>query len=98
MAGKEFFGNLGDTLKAKSKEAAEKAKDMAEIAKLKSQISTCEETIKKNYSEIGKLYFEALDGEAADEENPYAKQIEAIRNAMAAVDELQEQIRLIKEN
>ena len=38
--------------------AADKAKELAAIANLKSQISTCEEVMKKNYLEIGKIYFQ----------------------------------------
>ena len=38
----DFFEKLGDTISAKGKEVADKAKDQAEILSLKGQISTCE--------------------------------------------------------
>ena len=44
----DWMEKLGDTISAKGREAADKAKEMAQIASLKSQISTCEEVIKKN--------------------------------------------------
>lgn len=40
---------------------ADKAKDVAQIAKLKAQIVSCEEVIRKNYLEIGKMVYEAYE-------------------------------------
>jgi polyhydroxyalkanoate synthesis regulator phasin len=89
----EFFEKIGDTITTKGKEAADKAKEMAEVANLKSQISTCEEVIKKNYMEIGRLFMEQYK----DAENaPFEKQRTAILNAQAGVEELQQKIRDIK--
>lgn len=89
----DFIEKLGDTIAEKGKEAADKAKELAEIANLKSQISTCEEIIKKNYMEIGKLYYEEYSNMP---EAPFEKQCRAIRNAKNGVEELQEKIREIK--
>lgn len=89
----DFFEKLGDMISAKGKEVADKAKDTAEILRLRSQISTCEEVIKKNYLEIGKLFFEQY-GE--DPEAPFEKQCTAIRNAQGGIRELQEKIDEIK--
>ena len=89
----DFLEKLGDTITIKGKEAADKAKELAEIANLKSQISTCEEVVKKNYLEIGKLYYE-LYGDMPEE--PFAKQCRNIDNAKNGVDALQEKIREIK--
>ena len=89
----EFFLKLGETITTKGKEATDKAKKMAEIASLKSQISTCEEVIKKNYMEIGRLFMEQYkDAEDA----PFEKQRTAILNAQAGVEDLQKKIRNIK--
>lgn len=89
----EFFGKLGETITTKGKEATDKAKQMAEIAGLKSQISTCEEVIKKNYLEIGRLFMEQYkDAEDA----PFEKQRTAILNAQAGVEDLQKKIRDLK--
>lgn len=89
----DFLEKLGDTITTKGREAADKAKDMAEIASLKSQIATCEEVIKKNYMEIGRLFMEQYkDAEDA----PFEKQRTAIVNAQAGVEDLQKKIRKIK--
>lgn len=89
----DFFGKLGDTISAKGREVADKAKDTAEVMRLKSQISTCEEVIKKNYQEIGKLYFEQY-GEEPQE--LFETQCSAVRNAQRGIKELQEKIDELK--
>ncbi|MBR1771721.1 MAG: hypothetical protein IJ747_06795 [Lachnospiraceae bacterium] len=89
----DFIEKIGDTITANGKKAADKAKELAEIANLKSQIASCEEVIKKNYMEIGKLFMEQYkDAEDA----PFEKQRKAILNAQAGVDDLQAKIREIK--
>ncbi len=89
----EFFEKLGESITTKGREAADKAKDMAEIASLKSQIAACEEVIKKNYMEIGRLFMEQYkDAEDA----PFEKQRKAIINARVGVEDLQKKIRKIK--
>lgn len=89
----DILEKIGDTVTAVGKEAVDKAKEVAEIANLKSQIATCEEVIKKNYQEIGRLYYE-LYGEM--EEENFAKQCRAVKNARRGVEELQQKIRDIK--
>lgn len=89
----DFLNKIGETINTKGHEVADKAKEVAEIASLKSQIATCEEIIKKNYLEIGKLFMEQYkDAEDA----PFEKQRKAILNAQAGVEDLQRQIREIK--
>ena len=75
--------------------AADKAKELAAIANLKSQISTCEEVMKKNYLEIGKIYFEQYSDMP---EPPFEKQCEAIKNSQRAIADLQEKIDQLKTN
>jgi len=89
----DFFEKLGDTISAKGKEAADKAKEMAEIANLKSQIATCEEVIKKNYLEIGRLFMEQYKDEP---DSPFEKQRTAILNAQNGIQDLQRKINEIK--
>lgn len=89
----DFLEKIGDSVSEKGREAAIKAKELAQIARLKSQISTCEEVIRKNYMEIGKLYFEQY-GDMP--EAPFEKQCRAIRNAKRGVEDLQEQIKEVK--
>ena len=89
----DFFNKIGETINTKGHEVADKAKEVAEIASLKSQIATCEEIIKRNYLEIGRLFMEQYkDAEDA----PFEKQRKAILNAQAGVEDLQRQIREIK--
>lgn len=89
----DFFDRIGDVISEKGKEVAGKAKEVAAVANLKSQISTCEEVIKKNYLEIGKLFMEQYGD---DEDAPFEKQRTAIRNAQKGVRELREKIAKIK--
>lgn len=89
----DFIEKIGDVITAKGQEAVDKAKDMAEIANLKSRISTCEDVIKKNYMEIGKLYYEQY-GDMPDAD--FQKQCRSITNAKNGVKELQEKIKEIK--
>lgn len=89
----DFLERLGDTINAKGREAADKMKEFAEVANLKSQISTCEDVIKKNYLEIGRLYYEQYKDV---QDAPFEKQCRAIRNAEKGVEELQQKIRAVK--
>ena len=78
----DIIEKIGDTITEKGKVAADKAKELAAIANLKSQISTCEEVMKKNYLEIGKIYFEQYS--------------ETIKNSQRAIADLQEKIEQLK--
>lgn len=89
----DFINKVEKTVTAKGQMLADKAKEAAEIASLKSQISTCEEIIKKNYAEIGRLYFERFGKEP---EEPFQKQCRAILNAKKGAEELEQKIRDIK--
>lgn len=91
--GRNFVNKLGETISLKGKEVTDKAKDIAEVANLNSQIKTCEDVIKRNYAEIGKLYYEKC-GEAPDE--AYEEQCRAINNARNAIEELNDKIKEIK--
>lgn len=88
-----FWENLGETISVKGKEVAGKAKDVTDIVSLKGQITTCENTIIKNYKDIGKAYFEAHKDVEPSE---YEEQMTAIRNAQNAIEELEKKIRKIK--
>lgn len=74
----EFFEKVGETITNVGKEASVKVKEFAEIAGLKSQIHTCEEVMKKNYMEIGKIYYEKFGSQS---EELFSKQCKAIENA-----------------
>lgn len=85
----DFVEKVGEVISEKGREAVDKTRTLAEIMGLKGQIATCQEVIKKNYLEIGRLYYE----EYRDvEDAPFEKQIEAITNARRGVEELQAKI------
>ena len=89
----DFINKVEETITAKGQRVVDKAKEMAEIASLKSQIGTCEEVIRKNYAEIGRLYCENYG------DNPealFAKQCHAVRNAQNGVQDLEQKIKDIK--
>ena len=85
----DFIEKMGDAISAKGREAVDKARELAEIANVKSRISTCEEVMKKNYLEIGRLYFEMYGDRP---EAPFEKQCRAIENARKGAQELQAKI------
>lgn len=89
----DFFDRLNDTITAKGKEVSEKAKELAQIASLRSQISTCEDVIRKNYIEIGRLYYEK---EGLEPEVEYEEFCRAIRNAKTGIEALEEQMKKLK--
>lgn len=89
----DFFDKLGNIISVKGKQVAGKAKDTAEILNLRSQMATCEEVIKMNYVEIGKLFYEQY-GEDVDA--PFEKQRTAINNARNGINELQAKIDRMK--
>lgn len=91
--GKEFVNKIGETISAKGKEVSDKAKDLAEIVHLKSQIKACEDTVKRNYMEIGRRYYEL---HASNPEEHYAEQCVAINNAQDSIVEYEQKIKEIK--
>lgn len=89
----DFFNKVEETITTKGQMVVDKAKEMAEIASLKSQIGTCEEVLKKNYAEIGRIYY---DNFGNSPEELFVKQCRAIRNAQAGVKDLEQKIKEIK--
>lgn len=89
----DFLDKLGETISTKGKEVTGKAKDLAEVANLKSQISSCEDTIKKNYVEIGKKYYEI---HAASPEEEYGEACRMIAAAQNTIADLENRIKEIK--
>ena len=89
----DMFEKFGETIKQKSKVAADKAKEVAGIAQLKIQISTQEDLIKKNYQEIGKRYFDLYRDMPED---PFMKECDDIKAAQKEIEKLQEQMEMLK--
>lgn len=91
----DFFEKLGDTISDKGRKAADKAKELSEIATLKGQIFKQEEAIKKNYTELGRIYFEQ-HGDAP--EASLEELCRSIREAKDTVEKLQTKIKELKED
>ena len=70
------------------KKVADKAKILADIAKKKSEISACEETIRKNYMELGKLVYEEYERARDAESGRVAEEAGAVN---AAFDDAEQQ-------
>lgn len=89
----DVFRQMEVALTAAGQDVVGKAKEVSAVAGLKSQIGTCEEVIKKNYAEIGRLYYENFGN---NPEELFAKQCRAITNAKEGVKDLEQKIRTIK--
>lgn len=89
----DFLDKLGETITTKGREMSDKAKEMAEIASLKSQINTCEDVIKKNYIELGRIYYEQ---HASEPEEACEEACRAITNAKNGIADLEQKIRDVK--
>lgn len=89
----DFFAKVEETITTKGQAAVDKAKELAEIASLRGQISTCEDMLKRNYMEIGRIYYENF-GDMP--EQLFEKQCRNIKNAQRGIEELEKQIREIK--
>ena len=89
----DFFEKIGETITVVGKEAVDKTKALAEMANLKSQIHACNEVIRKNYNEIGKIYY---DNFGDNPEQLFVKQCKAIINAEEAKAALEETLSDLK--
>ena len=89
----DFFEKTVNTITSKGKEISGKTKDMTTIAKYRSQISTCEEVVKKNYAMIGKTYYEEHGNEAEPE---FDEACRNIRNARQGIADIEEKIKEVK--
>lgn len=89
----EFFDKLGDKVITKGKEVTGKAKDIADIAGLKRQIAAYEDKIRKNYIEMGRLYYEKHGQEP---ETGYDAFCWEIADAKEGIEELEDEIKRIK--
>lgn len=88
----DFFTRLGETISTTGKDVSQKAKDLTGIAKLNLEIRSKEEFVLRQYTEIGKQYFE-LHKEDAE---PLFAEITAINEAMAEMEELESRIADLK--
>lgn len=84
-----FWENFGETISAKSKEVADKAKNFTDIASLKGQIVSQENVILRYYKEIGREYYAAHKN---DETFEFQTQMDAIKNAEGIIADLKKKI------
>ena len=74
----DVFEKFGESVYMAGMQVRNKAKEVADIASLKTQVSTCDEVIRKNYIAIGKAYYvKYKDSEDAE----FSKNCTAIKNA-----------------
>jgi endonuclease YncB( thermonuclease family) len=83
-----------DFMRKKKDKAVKAAKKAADIATLKSRIATCELVKKKNYKELGKLYYELF---GSDPNEYLVKQCWAIRNAKDAIIKMEDKLRHLQQ-
>ena len=106
---KDIVEKVTETVMVNRKKAVDKAKQMAEIAGLKNQIAACEEVVRKNYMEIGRMtvaqYKKGMEGtesmpdsgNASDSEEVFCeKQCRAVVNAQAGIKDLERKLREVK--
>ncbi|MCM1416861.1 MAG: hypothetical protein NC430_13180 [bacterium] len=89
----ESIDKFSDKVITKGKEVTGKVRDMADIVGLKRQIAASEETIRKNYIELGRLYYEK-HGQAPEAE--YDTFCWEITDAKEDIAELEEEIKRVK--
>ena len=88
-----FWEDLNETLSVKGKELADKAKTLTDIASLKGQIVTYENTLLRNYREIGRAYYNSHKNDIAKE---FPDEMNAISEAKQKIAELHAKISDLK--
>ncbi len=88
-----YFEKIGNTISAKSREIARKAKVISETSSLNNIIKTEQHKIDTNYKMMGKLYFEKY-AETPDTE--FSESIDLIKLSQQKISETQDQITKIK--
>lgn len=89
----DFFDKLGDTLVNAGKDVSKKAKDLSGTAKLNMDIKSKEDFIQKQYTEIGRLYYEAHREEADAE---FAPQMAIVTEAYDAIAKMRDEVLKLK--
>ncbi|WP_099468018.1 zinc ribbon domain-containing protein [Konateibacter massiliensis] len=87
------FDKLGETISAKSKDVAKKAKQVAEITSLNGKIGTQEDIIRRTYLEIGQKYYEQHKQDTSSE---FGAECEVITEALDEIARIKSEIQLLK--
>lgn len=85
----DFFDKIGETIVSAGKDVKEKAKDVSEVAKLRLDIRSKEDFVEKQYTALGKAYYEKHNGESDCEE---AEQFFLIREALEEIERMKAEI------
>lgn len=88
-----FWEDFSETISMKSKEMADKAKNITDIASLKGQIVSYENTILRNYREIGRAYYNAHKEDITKE---FPTEMDNIAEAERMITELKQKIADLK--
>ena len=88
----DFFNRLGDAITETGRDVSQKVADFTGIAKLNMEIRNREETIRKQYLEIGKQYFDLHK----DDEEPFFEEISVIKEKQQEILQLEMEIAAIK--
>lgn len=88
----EIIDKIGGTIASVCGDATQKAKDLSELAKIRMDIHSKQDYISKLYQEIGKSYYE----KHKNDEEPKYGQVLLIKEAEDVIDELKEQLSMIK--
>jgi hypothetical protein len=84
-----------DFVRDKKDKVVKAAKRAAEIANLKSRMATCELVKKKNYQELGRLYYELF---GSDPDDQLEKQCRGIRHAEDAIADMREKLQHLQQD
>lgn len=88
-----FWEDFSETISVKSKEMADKAKNLTDIANLKGQIVSYENTILRNYREIGRAYYNTHKNDITSE---FPNEMSNIADAERMIAELNKKISELK--
>jgi hypothetical protein len=80
----DIFGKIGETITETSKDVSQKVTDLTEITKLRMDIRNKEEFVRRQYSEIGKQYYEMHK----DDAQPLFEEITLITETLQKIEEL----------
>lgn len=88
----DFFSKLGETLSEAGKDVSQKAKEMTGIAKLNMDIKAKEDYINKQYTAIGRQYYEMHK----DDEEPLFEEMALVREAAEDTKRMEQELADLK--
>ena len=88
----EFFDKLGETLMTAGRDVSQKAKELSGAAKLNLDIKAKEDFVQKQYTEIGRQYYEAHKEDDSTEFEQFA----SIREALESIEQMRKDLLELK--